>query len=185
MDEFQSYLMSVFALKGFKNAVELGCTTGKTTRFLNQLCPTLGVDISKEYIKRAKCYDKNGEYLVADVRKYKPKKRFDVAVTQGLLIHIKDTDIKKTIQNIFKIAKHGLFTESSVEEYYDTEYELKYDNKKYWEHRAKNPDKESDLPMRYYYCHDYPFLFGSLGIKYQTIVTFDERTKTRMYLCQK
>jgi len=36
--------------------------------------------------------------------------------------------------------------------------------------------------MQYYYSHDYIKLFNKLGFDYMVVKTFDQTTKTRMYL---
>lgn len=45
------------------NALDFGCGTGRSTRFLQQLgFQTLGIDISKEMVAQAKKYDSKGSY---------------------------------------------------------------------------------------------------------------------------
>jgi ubiquinone/menaquinone biosynthesis C-methylase UbiE len=47
------------------NALDFGCGTGRSTRFLTQLgLQTLGIDISKEMVQRATKLDPTGEYHV-------------------------------------------------------------------------------------------------------------------------
>ena len=49
------------------NALDFGCGTGRSTRFLQHLgFKTLGVDISKEMIARARKYDPKGMYRCID-----------------------------------------------------------------------------------------------------------------------
>ena len=53
---------------GGRKAVDFGCGTGRSTRFLRQLgFDAIGVDISTEMIKRARQLDPDGDYrLIAD-----------------------------------------------------------------------------------------------------------------------
>lgn len=185
MDEVQSYLASVFLAKKYKTALELGCSVGNLTRFLSELTNVSGSDISNEYIKKAKKQHKGIRFFVSDARTMRLKRKCDVIVTHGLLIHIPDKDIEKTIKNIMRYAKNGLFVESSAVETTNKVLSQKYNPKKYWSHRARYPDEKDDLPMKYYYSHDYVKLFTKLKLKFQIIKEFDCATKTRMYLVWK
>lgn len=181
MDELDSYLASIISLKGFKRGIYLGCAMGGRIGLLRNLLKVDGLDISAVYIKRAKQRYPMTRFIVADIRKYKSKVKYDVAITHGLLIHIHPDDIKKTIKNILKLAKHAIFVESSGKE---VEGKSKYEPKKYWDNRARHTgdkDGRNDLPMQYYYSHDYQSIFQSLGIQYQVVYTFDEVNKTKMY----
>jgi len=45
------------------NAIDFGCGTGRSTRFLKQLgLNTIGIDISKDMLEIAKKYDESGDY---------------------------------------------------------------------------------------------------------------------------
>lgn len=187
MDEFASYLLSIMLDRKFESAIDIGCAYGATTTALNQICPTVGIDISAIYIKRAKKLFPGTKFLVRDIRTYKPKKKYDVAVTHGLLIHIPPKHIKATIKKIMGFAKYAIFTESSAEISYDPRRKAKYDAKRYWEYRAKHNEdiiqskKVRDLQMQYYFAHDYESIFNELGLRYQVVATFDENSKSRMY----
>lgn len=181
MDEIQSFISSVLIYKGFKSAVELGCAHGERTAELNAICPTVGVDISPEYIRLAKKAFPKVKFVCSDILKYKPKQKFDVAITQGLLIHVPPSRAKQAVRQILKIAKTALLTESSVDPMYEPKRKRKYNAKEYWQHRAKHPDPGDDLNMQYYFNHDYEKLFDELGLGWQIVKTFDIATKTRMY----
>jgi len=60
-----------------KNAVDFGCGTGRSTRFLQKYgFSTTGIDISKEMIKIAKENDKNGKYLLVEDGNYDELKQY-------------------------------------------------------------------------------------------------------------
>lgn len=186
MDELESYLASVIKSKGYKTALYIGCAVGRRIPFFRSLLKVTGLDISSVYIKRAKRSFPLVDFVVADIRKYKSKVKYDVIISHGCLIHISHEDIKRTISNIFKLSKEAIFVESSGVEFNDPKNILVYEPKKYWQNRANHiddKDDRNDLPMQYYYSHDYEGIFESLGIKYQIIKTFDENTKTRMFYC--
>lgn len=181
MDELQSYLTSIFMQKKFESAIDIGCAYGENTKFLNILCPTVGIDISGEYVRKARKKYPGIKFIVGDIRTYKFRKKFDVAITHGLLIHVHPKNIRSVIKKILKIASRAIFVESSVEPTYQPNRVMEYNAKEYWEHRARHPKQNDDLPMQYYYKHDYESLFDELGIGYQMIKEFDPKTKTRMY----
>lgn len=180
MDKLEAYITAVFLSKKYKSAIEFGCTYGSLTVMLNRFCQTIGVDIAPTYVNKArKCFPFI-KFIVGNCLTYRPKKKFDVAVTHGLLIHVPPADIKKAIKNILKVAKEALLVESSGIETAGI-YKEKYSAKRYWEHRAKHPAQGDDLKMKYYYSHDYEKLFDEMGINYQVVYVFDVATNTRMY----
>jgi trans-aconitate methyltransferase len=188
MDDLHSFLFGIFLTYKFKNVIDLGCAHGDTVAELNHICPAAGLDISSGYIKEARRLHPKVKFIVADLRTWKPKKKYDVALTMGTLIHIPRNEIKKTINHIlWNIADRAIFSESSACTAYEPGRTVKYDAKKYWEYRAKyNAGKKvkhglEDLQMEYYFNHDYPKLFDQLGLRYQIVATFDKFTKTRLY----
>jgi SAM-dependent methyltransferase len=181
MDSLHAYIASVFITRKFGSALDIGCAHGVLTKFLNGFCPTTGLDIAPGYIRKAKKLFPGIRYIVGDILKHRPRKRYDVAVTHGTLIHIPPKDIKRAITHILKIANCGLFTESSTNPTYEPRRKKEYNARRYWSHRALHPRKGDDLAMQYYYKHDYPALFDELGLKYREVITFDVATKTVMY----
>jgi len=64
-----------------KNAVDFGCGTGRSTRFLKQLgFNVIGIDISEDMLQAAKKLDKNGDYQIVSNGKYSHigKEKFDL-----------------------------------------------------------------------------------------------------------
>jgi len=56
---------------GGKLAVDFGCGTGRSTRFLKRLgFDVTGIDISEDMLQKAKSYDVNGNYYVVENGKY-------------------------------------------------------------------------------------------------------------------
>lgn len=52
-------------------AIDFGCGTGRSTRFLKQLgFDVIGIDISKDMLQKAKSYDPNGKYCIVEDGKY-------------------------------------------------------------------------------------------------------------------
>jgi len=182
MDDLQAYTASVFMAKKYKNALELGSGYGTFTAFLNTLAKTDGVDISKTYVERARKLHNTIKFYVGDVTNLKLKRKYDVVVTHGLFIHIEHEKVEKAIKSMFRHGKELLLIESSGVEYNTRVNTQKYNAKKYWEHRARFPKEEDDLPMQYYYSHDYKKIFKKLGLRFQMVHEFDVATKTRMYL---
>ena len=64
-----------------KNALDFGCGTGRSTRFLKEQCfNAIGIDISEDMISKAKEFDPEGKYQVVIDGEYDhlPKNYFDV-----------------------------------------------------------------------------------------------------------
>ena len=190
--------------KGYKSLIDIGTGWGEVPKKVKGLKPDMrivGIDIAKTYIDEAKndptllnimdmvrnpdlIYDTSFgvHFEVGDARKMKYKdKSFDMAFTCGTLIHIPKKEIKKTVREILRVAKHALFIESSV--HLPGTRKMKYDPKSYWTLRAKRRYKNnSDDEIRYYFAHDYPKVFKELGLKHKVIRTFDKKTNTKAYL---
>ena len=55
-------------------AIDFGCGTGRSTRFLKQLgFNVIGIDISKEMLSIAKSIDNTGDYFIVENGKYSAK----------------------------------------------------------------------------------------------------------------
>jgi len=179
MDELDSYLCSVIMTSKYRSILDVGCAYGHRSFFFGLLgLDVTGIDIATKYIEKAKERYKHLRFLVKDIRNFKTKKKYDVVFTHGCLIHITHEDIEKTIKKLMSLGKEGLFVESEGKE---EKQRLKYDNSIYWNNRARFPDEKYDLPMQYYYCHDYEKLFKKLGYGFQMIKEFDKKSKTRMW----
>lgn len=184
MDELRYYLAAIFANKGYKRVIEFGCAFGTLTSFLTQLCDDVtGIDLARKWIELARRRVPKAKFEVANLLTYKAKEKFDVGITHGVLIHVEEDKIEKAIKNILRNCKEALLVESSVAGSRQKDSQ-KYDAKKYWNNRASHSkeEPEKDLPMKYYYQHDYEEIFKRLGLEWQLIKTFNFETKTRLYL---
>jgi len=181
LTQFEAYLIAVFGQRDYKTLIDIGCGHGNEMEFLrkNFDLETVGIDIARKHIKTARRFYPDVEFHCADFLKFRDKRIFDVAYTHGLLIHIHYRDIKSAIKKIMDLAKEGIFIESSAK---DKKGKIKYNASKYWNYRAEHPSCRHDLPMQYYYSHDYAKLFRELGLGFQMVVDFKiENTKTRMW----
>ena len=185
MDEHQSYVASIIMDQGIKRVIEVGCAKGYFTDFLSKYSDAQGVDISAPYIKEAKKLFPDIKFRVADAMTFKSPRKFDAVFTHGLFIHVAPKDIKKAIKNVMNLGRFGIFTESSASEYLTPRQDMPYNGKKYWTHRALHPDENDDLPMKYYFKHDYESLFEELGLIYQIVKIFDHMNNTRLYFVRK
>lgn len=176
MDEVNAYIASVLLAKQVKKAIEFGSCTGKTLAFVKNFCDVIGIDISSTFVSG--CRKRGLKATVGDICTYKDKEKYDLVYTHGCLIHVNHKLIRNAIKNAMSFAPYGIFIESSANE---EKGDTAYDAKKYWEHRAKFPGKENDLPMQYYFSHDYEKIFNEMHFKCQVIREFDGYTKTRMY----
>lgn len=182
MDNLASLILAVFLEKGWKSVLDIGCGYGYYTGLFGINGEATGVDIVPEYLDKAKKAYPHVKFIMADARNEKLPLA-QVAFTHGFFIHIPPEELGKTLKNIMKSCKEGLFIESSAKE--ASPGKMKYDPIKYWRNRGKHKKPEKDLPMKYYYSHDYPKVFNSLGYRYQLVADLDPATMTRMFLVWK
>lgn len=182
-DKLGKYITAVIYEKGWRSLIDLGCYHGFIDQHIKVHFPyidIMGVDISKSNINFCKRRWKDIRWLVGDGRDLKLEEKFDVVFTHGYFIHIPEEEIDSAIKKAMTYGKEGLFVESMGNQEY--EYRpMKYNARRYWEHRAKNPEWGKDLKMPYYYKHNYEKIFKKLGLGYQVVAEFEKKSKTRMY----
>ena len=178
------WLIEFIKKKNIKSFVDIGCGEGVTAGEIKKALPYLyvkGIDIARGYIEKAKKDYPEVKYQVMDVRqlKFKPKS-FDLAHTNGVLIHVSHRDIEKVIKGILWLAKEAVFLESQGKE--ADELQLNYDPAEYWNGRVgkKEPDY-IDQNTKYYFSHPYEKLFGKLGLSFKVEKDFKDKNKTKLY----
>jgi len=143
----------------FRSLLEVGCGYGSCLNLVRMNIPGIrlvGVDISKTMIQSALEYLGYGiPLLVADASNLPFKDSgFDLAFTNVCLIHIPPGRIEEAVMEILRVAGEGFFVETSV----------------------KGPTAP------YYFTHDYPELFESLGLEWSVLETIEPETERRIYL---
>ncbi|MEX1002823.1 MAG: class I SAM-dependent methyltransferase [Crocinitomicaceae bacterium] len=80
--EFIRHLYAYLNLRPYQKTLDLACGRGRHALFLNQLgLDTVGVDLSKESIRYAKKFEKEGlRFAVHDMRDPLPGEKFDVVL---------------------------------------------------------------------------------------------------------
>lgn len=105
--------LSMIPNKKVKSILDLGCGDGFFTRILSEFKPSeiIGIDISKEMIKRAKMKSSKIKYYVEDVSKLRLNKNFDLVSAVYLLNYSKT---EKELLSMCKVialhlSKNGVF----------------------------------------------------------------------------
>ena len=145
----------------------------------------MGIDIASGFIEEAKRLRPEVDcFKVMDVRnlRFRPK-GFDIAHTQGVLIHVPHEDIVKVIMGIMWLAKAAIFVESRGKE---TPGTLKYDPKIYWERRV-GQDKPTpiDHNTQYYFSHNYDKICDKLRLKVKVLKKWGDEQRTKVYYVTK
>lgn len=180
----KSWLIEYLKRHNCKSFIDVGCGFGATAGTIKSTLPYIyvkGIDISREYIKKAKESYPEVKFAVMDARKlqFKPKS-FEVAHTNGVLIHIPHGDIEGTIRNIMWMTRTGLFLESQGKE--EEGMLLPYDPVKYWEGRTgKNKPDYIEQNTKYYFSHPYEKIFKKLGLNFKIEKDWGDESKTRLY----
>lgn len=179
----KKWLIDYLKKCNYKSFIDIGCGLGETAGTIKKVLPDVnvtGIDIAENYIEKAVLSYPDVKFKVIDVRKleFKPHS-FDVAHTNGVLIHIPHEDIEKVIQGILWMARVGIFLESQGKE---TAGLLAYDPKEYWNGRA-NRDKPDNIDRntQYYFAHKYEAIFRKLKLNYKIIKDWRDGMKTRLY----
>jgi SAM-dependent methyltransferase len=89
--------------------LDLGCGTGAAVPYIPTDVEYVGVDISGDYIARARAkHDRSREFIVADVTTWpEPGELFDRAFSFGVLHHISDLGVHKVLEGVGKLVKRG------------------------------------------------------------------------------
>lgn len=93
-----------------RNVLDLGCGTGVLCRILRENgIEADGVDISENMIAIAKEADPQGHYETADMKNYRPKRRYDLVTCTGdAFNHLKDTaELEMTFRLIAGYLEEG------------------------------------------------------------------------------
>ena len=137
--------------------LDVGCGTGLITRNLPE--GTVGLDISAESIKKAKCYCKNAIFIVGDADNLPFKKEgFDLVICTQMLEHI--SPCEKAMSEIFRVLRTGQFLIGTVA-----------NDDFLWKLRRISGTNPSDEPMHIHYKR-YDLQNLLVGLKLESLVHF-------------
>lgn len=86
------------------SVLDLGCGVGSLAPLFKKN-NYLGIDIDKSSIEYAWRKNPGYNFRVSDVTKFKSSKRFDLVLIIGVLHHISDKDVQRTLRCILKFLK--------------------------------------------------------------------------------
>lgn len=108
--------------KSAESILDVGCGQGYPMRLLHLVMKpgkTVGVDLFKKYIKEAKRHHLHDDYVLADIRKMKFKRKsFDVVLASMVIEHLPARDGKKFIKDLEKIARKQVIIVTNIGEMY-------------------------------------------------------------------
>jgi SAM-dependent methyltransferase len=90
--------------------LDVGCGVGASLRYLPDSIDYVGVDISKAYIAKAKAnFSQRGRFINADITTLDAAAlgTFDRAFCFGLLHHLSDDVVERTIELVHNVVKPG------------------------------------------------------------------------------
>jgi len=151
----------------FSSLLEVGCGYGLCLNLIGKNIPgkrLVGVDISRTMIQNAVKYLGRKVPLIVSNAFNLPFKNseFDVAFTNVCLVHIPPENIEETIIEILRVASKGFFVETSV--------------------KVNQGLRRIPLNGPYYFTHNFPEIFRSLGLEYSILETIDPKVERRIYL---
>jgi len=89
-----------------RNVLEIGCGTGRYAKFFKKDA-YIGVDITPKFINYAK-RKSNYDFRIMDIRKLSFKNgSFDKVFSIGVLHHLNERDLLKTLQEVKRVLKPG------------------------------------------------------------------------------
>lgn len=92
--------------KGMR-VLDIGCGPGEMIETFSGVHYT-GVDHSQRYIDKAKeKYDKQGEFICAEITQYKPESLFDCAIAFGVFHHLDDAQANSLLALVKTWVKPG------------------------------------------------------------------------------
>jgi SAM-dependent methyltransferase len=105
-------LNAVKNISGASSFLELGCNSGRNLYALLLQYPNaiaVGIDINPEAIKLARKMCPKAQFFVGDITEYSllrefPDNSFDVVFTMAVLVHIPPGQVKKHINEMYRIA---------------------------------------------------------------------------------
>ncbi|MDD5638907.1 MAG: methyltransferase domain-containing protein [Candidatus Pacebacteria bacterium] len=95
-------------LKGMESVLDLGCGKNSPLRNIKKDFYSIGIDLSKEDIKKSKKLKIHNEYRlmnVLDIDKFFPEKSFDVIIALDLIEHLSKKEGRLLIQKMEKLAR--------------------------------------------------------------------------------
>lgn len=88
--------------------LELGCGTGRIAQVFEKLGKhIIGVDFSEPCLEKARVICPKGEFHNSEVWNIPPVQLVDVVIISGVLLHLNDTEIKKTFGSINSVLRRG------------------------------------------------------------------------------
>ncbi len=99
------------------NVIELGANTGSNLDTIKKVYPNtsiLGVEINKKAYKILKNKHKSVNKSILD---FKTKKKFDLVIVAGVLIHQNPNYLKKIYQNMYRLSRKYIY----ISEYFNPE----------------------------------------------------------------
>jgi ubiquinone/menaquinone biosynthesis C-methylase UbiE len=120
--------------KSAKSILDIGCGKGVPMKFINRARNfyTVGLDIFKPYLIKAKKNNTHDDYVLCDVR-YMPvrDKSFDVVLCIEVLEHLNKEEGINLLRAMEKVARRQVILTTPVSRY----EQHAYDNNPYQEHR--------------------------------------------------
>ncbi|MEM2293049.1 MAG: class I SAM-dependent methyltransferase [Nitrososphaeria archaeon] len=103
--------------KRSRSVLDMGCGKGRPMKFLNRehRFYTVGLDIYKPYLVKAKKDGTHDDYVLCDIR-YAPvkEKSFDVILDIEVIEHLDKTDGAKLLRNIERLARRQIIISTHV-----------------------------------------------------------------------
>lgn len=96
-----------FSKKKYTNVLDIGCGTGVLSTLFNKKY-YLGFDIDENLIGYAKAKRPQYDFKVGDATNFKFKKKFDFVLVSGVIHHLDDKQVYKTLKLInLHLRRHG------------------------------------------------------------------------------
>src|SRR3989344_4232986 len=109
--KFFKHLLTRYA--DIQSLLEVGCNIGGNLFILGKIKPELklfGIEPNRSAVKTAQNLIKNAELTRKNASEINEKDTYDLVFTSGVLIHIGDTDLPKTLTNMYNASKKYLLT---------------------------------------------------------------------------
>ena len=104
--------------KNIKSCIELGAGSGQNIKYLKKKYPKVhfqAVEINKSSTKQINKILKKEDIFNESILKFNTKKKFDLVLTKGVLIHLNPNKLNKIYQLLFKLSKKYIL----ISEYYN------------------------------------------------------------------
>ncbi len=125
------YLTKIVGEKG-KTIIDLGCGWGDPMEVLQRQKRryAVGVDIFPKYLETCRKKNIYDELVLSDVRKYRPRKKFDIVICSHVIEHLRKKDGISLIKKMEDMAKKKIILALPVGDLPQGEY----DSNKFQEH---------------------------------------------------